>query len=150
MPETHEEEPTFQPPGEVLGSEPSMEPPVEPTEEYRRDESIQEERRGGRRGRGGRRPDRGDRSPRPRRGERSWMREEEKIPAEERADSVADEETRDIAESSDEADLTILHDSSSPEPEKEEEDDGDDVDTLSDWNVPSWTELIGSLYRPER
>jgi len=35
------------------------------------------------------------------------------------------------------------------EREKEEE-DIDDVDTLSDWNVPSWTELIESLYRPER
>jgi hypothetical protein len=24
------------------------------------------------------------------------------------------------------------------------------VDNLTDWNVPSWTELIESLYRPER
>jgi len=28
--------------------------------------------------------------------------------------------------------------------------DSDDVDTLSDWNVPSWNELIASLYRPDR
>jgi hypothetical protein len=33
-----------------------------------------------------------------------------------------------------------------PEPE----DDDDEPDTLSDWNVPSWNELIASLYRPER
>jgi hypothetical protein len=29
--------------------------------------------------------------------------------------------------------------------EREEE-----PDTLSDWNVPSWQELISSLYRPDR
>jgi hypothetical protein len=28
--------------------------------------------------------------------------------------------------------------------------DKDDLDTLTDWNVPSWTELIDSLYRPDR
>jgi len=33
---------------------------------------------------------------------------------------------------------------------EEDESDTDDVDTLSDWNVPSWAELIASLYRPER
>ncbi len=26
----------------------------------------------------------------------------------------------------------------------------DDMDNITDWNVPSWTELIDSLYRPER
>jgi hypothetical protein len=26
----------------------------------------------------------------------------------------------------------------------------DEDDNLSDWTVPSWTELIASLYRPER
>jgi hypothetical protein len=36
-----------------------------------------------------------------------------------------------------------------PEPPGEEEDD-EEIDKLTDWNVPSWTELIGSLYRPER
>jgi|SRR6516162_3375652 len=30
------------------------------------------------------------------------------------------------------------------------DDDSDEADNLSDWNVPSWTELIGSLYRPDR
>ena len=28
--------------------------------------------------------------------------------------------------------------------------DREEVDNLSDWNVPSWTELIDSLYRPDR
>jgi hypothetical protein len=30
------------------------------------------------------------------------------------------------------------------------DDDIDEEDNLSDWSVPSWTELIASLYRPER
>jgi len=30
------------------------------------------------------------------------------------------------------------------------DDDIDEEDNLSDWTVPSWTELIASLYRPER
>jgi hypothetical protein len=36
--------------------------------------------------------------------------------------------------------------------EGSEESEGRDeeLDNLSDWNVPSWTELIASLYRPER
>jgi hypothetical protein len=35
--------------------------------------------------------------------------------------------------------------------EREAADDDDDSDTdFSDWNVPSWQELIGSLYRPDR
>ena len=34
----------------------------------------------------------------------------------------------------------------------EDDDDDDDVEpiVLTDWNVPTWQELIGSLYRPER
>jgi hypothetical protein len=35
------------------------------------------------------------------------------------------------------------------EPLPEEEDD-EEIDKLTDWNVPSWNDLIGSLYRPER
>jgi hypothetical protein len=35
-------------------------------------------------------------------------------------------------------------------PAQEAELDDEEDDTLSDWNVPSWTELIASLYRPER
>jgi len=36
------------------------------------------------------------------------------------------------------------------EPLPEEEDDDEEIDKLTDWNVPSWNDLIGSLYRPER
>jgi hypothetical protein len=35
-------------------------------------------------------------------------------------------------------------------PAADADDEIDEEDTLSDWNVPSWTELISSLYRPER
>jgi hypothetical protein len=39
----------------------------------------------------------------------------------------------------------------SPLAAAEDEDDSDDeLDNLSDWNVPSWNELIASLYRPDR
>ena len=31
-----------------------------------------------------------------------------------------------------------------------EEDDADDMEDLSNWTVPSWQELISSLYRPDR
>lgn len=36
------------------------------------------------------------------------------------------------------------------EDESREDDSDEEIDTLSDWNVPSWFELIASLYRPER
>jgi hypothetical protein len=35
-------------------------------------------------------------------------------------------------------------------PADNEDDDADDLSSLKDWNVPSWNELIASLYRPER
>jgi hypothetical protein len=35
-------------------------------------------------------------------------------------------------------------------PEEPEDAELDDVRSLSNWNVPSWNELISSLYRPER
>jgi hypothetical protein len=34
-----------------------------------------------------------------------------------------------------------------PKPDQGDELD-EDVDTLSDWNAPSWNEIIASLYRP--
>ena len=37
-----------------------------------------------------------------------------------------------------------------PEPLPEPDADDSDVSDLSNWTVPSWQELIGSLYRPER
>jgi hypothetical protein len=61
------------------------------------------------------------------------------------------EETRFEEEEELEADARDLEeDLDEPaEPEREDE-ELEDVDTLSDWNVPSWTELIESLYRPDR
>jgi hypothetical protein len=54
-------------------------------------------------------------------------------------------------ESSDETEPSFVDETPSAQEQKEEEEaDTDDVDTLSDWNVPSWAELIASLYRPER
>jgi hypothetical protein len=38
----------------------------------------------------------------------------------------------------------------SPATSTTETEEKDEVDNLTDWNVPSWTELIESLYRPER
>jgi len=35
-------------------------------------------------------------------------------------------------------------------PPTDEEADDEEVDNLSNWNVPSWNDLIASLYRPER
>ena len=34
-----------------------------------------------------------------------------------------------------------------PEPDDEDDDEGE---SYADWNVPSWQELIASLYRPDR
>jgi hypothetical protein len=36
------------------------------------------------------------------------------------------------------------------QPADSEDDDSDELSSLKDWNVPSWNELIASLYRPER
>jgi hypothetical protein len=36
------------------------------------------------------------------------------------------------------------------EPAEDVHEDDDEPDNLADWNVPSWQELIASLYRPER
>jgi hypothetical protein len=43
----------------------------------------------------------------------------------------------------------IVDDAEAPAP-VDADDEIDEEDTLSDWNVPSWNELISSLYRPER
>lgn len=39
---------------------------------------------------------------------------------------------------------------SSPQPAAENDDDDEPVETFADWNVPSWQEIVASLYRPER
>lgn len=130
-------------------SAPSSQPPNEPTEEGSAiDESPPKEWQDDRRGRRGR-SDRGERTSQPRRGSRSRRRDAEPAPALDRDETFAEEEYRDTSESPEDVEPAILHDSTTAGPDQEEE-DIDEVDTLSDWNVPSWTELIGSLYRPER
>jgi hypothetical protein len=121
----------------------SLEPMTEAPPEAR------EEPRGRQRGRRERGGDRGERSSRSRRGSAPRRREAERIRDESNSDHFEEPESKEPGEFSEEVEPTILHDSSVVEREKEEE-DIDDVDTLSDWNVPSWTELIESLYRPER
>jgi hypothetical protein len=37
-----------------------------------------------------------------------------------------------------------------PAEEEVQDEEDEDIDDLSNWNVPSWAELIASLYRPER
>jgi hypothetical protein len=74
-------------------------------------------------------PRRGRRRGRTRKGER----ESEPTVTEEAAETVEEEEE-------------VV----SEEPPRVEEDDDEEVDDLSNWNVPSWQELIASLYRPER
>ena len=44
----------------------------------------------------------------------------------------------------------ILADEEPIEAEEEEDFDDGPEDNLADLNVPSWAEIIGSLYRPER
>jgi len=124
-------------------SGPNMEPMTEPPPD------IREERRGRPRGRREGGSDRGERSSRPRRGPAPRRREAEPISDETRGDRFEEPESQEPGEFPEEVEPAILHDSSVMEREKED-DDVDDVDTLSDWNVPSWTELIESLYRPER
>ncbi|MCI0681499.1 MAG: hypothetical protein L0Y71_05300 [Gemmataceae bacterium] len=38
----------------------------------------------------------------------------------------------------------------SPTSAVDEEDDDEPIETFADWNVPSWPEIVASLYRPER
>jgi hypothetical protein len=44
----------------------------------------------------------------------------------------------------------LVEDDAEGAPPEREENDDEEIDKLTDWNVPSWTELIGSLYRPDR
>lgn len=136
-------------------SSPESEPPAEPSREAAEEdadfeEPIPNEPRGDRHGRTGSRSDRSERSSRSSRGSRFRRSDDEPSSPDDRDDKLAEREAREISDAEEEIEPAILHDSSSPGPEKEEDDDIDDVDTLSDWNVPSWTELIGSLYRPEK
>ncbi|HZZ77201.1 MAG TPA: hypothetical protein VFE62_01705 [Gemmataceae bacterium] len=111
-----------------------------PTEEDR--PKRRRRRRRGRRGGGGREgEERGERSQEPRRQAEPQQRGS-------RGDGRRDEQRQQRGESS----------RRQPEPEHEHEEEQqprhapvmDAADDFSDWNVPSWQELIASLYRPDR
>ena len=112
-----------------------------------------DEPRPGRRERRERRPERGerDRSSHRRRDSGPRRREETSTSAAEPAEDLP-ETNEDFTESElEEIEPSFVDETSSSEVRKEDDEaDPDDVDTLSDWNVPSWAELIASLYRPER
>jgi hypothetical protein len=105
---------------------------TETSADWREAEEEDRPRRGKRRrGRRGRREE----PPRPRMEEKAPDLEatEEEPPFPEDSDD-GEEETEDAAEPV----------------EAQTEEDLDVDDTLRDWNVPSWNELIASLYRPDR
>lgn len=62
-----------------------------------------------------------------------------------RPEPVAGDETDGFADDLEDRAEEPEEPSVGPEPEADEE-----VDTLSDWNVPSWADIIASLYRPDR
>lgn len=64
---------------------------------------------------------------------------------EERAE--AGERDEEPLESETDEDVVAEH---GPETEEDDYDIMDDEDPYADWNIPSWQELIASLYRPER
>jgi hypothetical protein len=53
-----------------------------------------------------------------------------------------------VDEDSDEAVLDADETEALPAPVEDETDE--EEENFSDWNVPSWSELIASLYRPDR
>jgi len=122
--------------------------------------SRERSRHGGRRGRRGSRRDRDDADQRSQR-ERSdegGSREVEQTAPQERAPRDADASFEDTMDDDlAERDEIASEPDDAFEPEEapaartaREEEDDEEIDKLTDWNVPSWTELIGSLYRPER
>jgi len=139
--------------------EPMEAPPVSPAsterEPVREEESAQEQRRGGRRrGRGqrndGRDRDNRDRDNRSRRESPAGLDNGDAESANgehARADSSDREEP--IGRGDLDEEILEPEEAEVVEPVAEEDDD-EEIDKLTDWNVPSWSELIGSLYRPER
>jgi hypothetical protein len=119
--------------------------PREPGEEGGEgEESRDRPRRGRRRGRRGRRND--ERDERPKRG-----REEERVAAARGEDDAM--EDADLSEGPDDALARDLEDDDAEGatiPPMDDDDDDEEVDKLTDLNVPSWNDLIASLYRPER
>jgi hypothetical protein len=130
-------------------------PNKEPSGHPEAPSEVAPQRRQGRKSTRGTRPRRSSDQARPRDADDSKrpeeIIEEESAP---RAHRRRKEEPGDHGASSEE--VSTPADEDEPEegqanPEvREEETDKDDLDTLTDWNVPSWTELIDSLYRPDR
>lgn len=127
----------------------------EPAADMAEEPADDRPRRGRRRGRRGSRNDRANRD------DRAPDDAPDAAPAP-RADGGLDEEPLERPDSDARVDRGGADDELGPgddtaEPEDAEtiepavdEGDEDEIDHLKDWNVPSWTELIGSLYRPER
>jgi hypothetical protein len=61
----------------------------------------------------------------------------------EEEEDIREPESREFTEEENEEDLEEVRAEETTEEDEE-------PDTLSDWNVPSWQELISSLYRPDR
>ncbi len=127
-------------------TEAALEPAVRP-------EAIRDESRPPRRGRRGRESEKSGReTPSHRRRDSGFRtREETPVSSSEDVSQTNGPEVSPELEILEEPEPTFVEDLPAAETRKEEdESDTDDVDTLSDWNVPSWAELIASLYRPER
>jgi hypothetical protein len=60
-----------------------------------------------------------------------------------------DDSPRDYEEERQDDELPQAEQAETVEPTTDDADD-EEIDRLTDWNVPSWNDLIGSLYRPER
>jgi hypothetical protein len=76
----------------------------------------------------------------------------EKMPAESpRRRGRGPKRQKKAAETADQVESEEAAEPATPQAELEPaESDLDETDALTDWNVPSWQELIASLYRPER
>lgn len=136
---------------------------VEPGASSEEDDRPRRGRKRGRRGRRGRDEDRD--SPEQAREEGGRRRRAEPAAAEpaaaERDDVEPDEigpgdspeelasDDADRDDNIDENEELVEVEDTSPAASEDEEDDTE-IDRLKDWNVPSWNDLIASLYRPER
>ena len=158
---------TFAVEAEPMDMEAEQPPALEPVlDEPVREQPVNEDRprRGRRRGRRGRnRGEEVDRDDQAECGENKPLEEENGLTLEEPDEDVAalaraedeggelDDEQGDLAgglQETDDVGGTLEEEPREPSPP--EEDDDEEVDKLTDWNVPSWNELISSLYRPDR
>jgi hypothetical protein len=121
-------------------------------EEPSRAQPTDQELRPERRGRQGRRPEKYERGRTSSRRRTSGRDRPEEAPSVADHPSALSEENPELPSEddfSDEPEPAFVEEPPSTE-DRKEDDDSDYLDTLSDWNVPSWAELIASLYRPER